>query len=141
MLYFSLCAIFLQSVQEWLDCKSNLVILFPFWKFIKLLKSLEGTQVWFVFYLIGHDQDSFPNLEELILSGQASKMISWIQFSEHLFCKLKCLEVCNDESKIFPLDILQRFHHLEILQLWDSWSIWRSWEISTYKKFTSPFAL
>ncbi|TXG66104.1 hypothetical protein EZV62_007379 [Acer yangbiense] len=71
--------------------------------------------------VVGGNQDSFPNLEELILSGQTDKMISWIQFSEHLFCKLKCLKVCNDESKIFPLDILQRFHHLEILQLWDSW--------------------
>ncbi|TXG66108.1 hypothetical protein EZV62_007383 [Acer yangbiense] len=79
-------------------------------------KEEETTSSRFVF-----PRDSFPNLEELILSGQADKMISWIQFSEHLFCKLKCLEVCNDESKIFPLDILQRFHHLEILQLWDSW--------------------
>ncbi|KAL5768390.1 hypothetical protein ACOSP7_014942 [Xanthoceras sorbifolium] len=61
----------------------------------------------------------FPNLEELKLKGEGVKLISQGQFSEQLFGKLKFLEVSNDESAVFPLCILQRFHNLEKLVLID----------------------
>ncbi|KAK2654097.1 hypothetical protein Ddye_013953 [Dipteronia dyeriana] len=65
-----------------------------------------------------HEKEVFPS-DELTLSANEIKMILQ-KFPEHKFSKVKTLEVYNDESTVFPLDILQRFQNLNSLQLRDA---------------------
>ncbi|TXG69538.1 hypothetical protein EZV62_004473 [Acer yangbiense] len=53
---------------------------------------------------------------KLILSANEIKMILQ-KFPEHKFSKVQTLVVFDDESTVFPLDILQRFQNLNQLQL------------------------
>lgn len=63
-----------------------------------------------------------PNLEELKISGKDIKLICQRQFPQHLFHKIKSLEVVNDKSAILPVGLLQRFPGLEKLELrWSSY--------------------
>ncbi|KAL5848625.1 hypothetical protein ACOSQ4_006638 [Xanthoceras sorbifolium] len=60
------------------------------------------------------------NMEELQLSGKAIKPITmqWQhQVPEHTFGLLQSLELNDDESTVFPLYIIQKFHSLEKLSL------------------------
>ncbi|TXG69543.1 hypothetical protein EZV62_004478 [Acer yangbiense] len=57
--------------------------------------------------------------DELRLSASDIRMILQ-KFQEHKFSKVQTLEVFDDESTVFPLDILQRFQNLNCLQLRDT---------------------
>ncbi|KAL9448028.1 hypothetical protein AB3S75_015492 [Citrus x aurantiifolia] len=61
-----------------------------------------------------------PNLKELSLSGKDVKMILQADFPQHLFGSLRKLEIAADDSACFPIwNVLERFHNLEILSLFN----------------------
>ncbi|TXG69578.1 hypothetical protein EZV62_004513 [Acer yangbiense] len=57
--------------------------------------------------------------DELRLSANEIRMILQ-KFPEHKFSKVETLEVFDDESTVFRLDLLQRFQNLNCLQLRDT---------------------
>ncbi|TXG69535.1 hypothetical protein EZV62_004470 [Acer yangbiense] len=62
-----------------------------------------------------HEKKVFSS-DDLILSANEIRMILQ-KFPEHKFSKVESLEVFDDESTIFPLDILKRFQNLYCLKL------------------------
>ncbi|XP_044498459.1 uncharacterized protein LOC123220334 [Mangifera indica] len=62
-------------------------------------------------------QKVFLKLEELKLGGELFAMIWQGAFPDYLFRKLEVLHILKDESDVFPLYSIQRFHNLEKLIL------------------------
>ncbi|KAL5825716.1 hypothetical protein ACOSQ3_021779 [Xanthoceras sorbifolium] len=60
---------------------------------------------------------AFSNLENVTISRNHIKMVWQSLFPVHLFPKLQCLKVKDDESSVLPLGILERFHNLKKLKL------------------------
>ena len=63
------------------------------------------------------DRQAFSNLEEVTIRRNHVRIICQSSYPEDLFPNLEFLEVTDDKSAVFPLDILVRFHNLKKLEL------------------------
>ena len=64
------------------------------------------------------DDQVFPNLENVALSGKDIQMIFRGNFPRHIFGRLRRLEVVHDDAAAgFPIGLLETLHNLETLHL------------------------